>query len=111
MTKQFYDQLTEEWRGFRLLPGRCLIHLDQVPDKIGSVIVPDSARVRSERTQAFPGTVLKVRYNDKEWLPRGDFLPPLPFLHNHRVLVNIHLDELHEEIILARNDQVIAILT
>ena len=52
----------------KLLPGKVLIEQDPIPEKIGSLFVPGTARNQSETSHiAHTGTILAVGYGVLQW--------------------------------------------
>ena len=109
MTKLEFDKLVGE--GFRLLPGRCAIHLERPPDKVGAIVIPQSAQAHEVKAEGYVGTVLAVT-------PEGIFRylsgkvrgKPTDFSSGDRVCVGLHADELTEEVVIIRNTMVAAVL-
>lgn len=109
MTKLEFDKLVGE--GFRLLPGRCAIHLERPPDKVGAIVIPQSAQAHEVKAEGYVGTVLAVT-------PEGIFRylsgkvrgKPTDFSSGDRVCVGLHADELTEEVVIIRNAMVAAVL-
>jgi hypothetical protein len=102
MTKQAFDELVGQ--GFRLLSGRCAIHLERPPDKVGSIVIPGTAQEHEVKAEGYAGRVLRVRRTSKEW-DQG-----LGFYEGDRVCVGLHADELREEVVIIRNAMVVAVL-
>lgn len=60
-------------QGYRPLAGRVLLEIEENPDKIGSIIVPDMARDKNVRDALQTAKVLAIGYgrfkDGDEWLP------------------------------------------
>jgi hypothetical protein len=118
------DMKLSEWQqlstdGFTPLPGRCIIHLDRpsAMSTSGTIHIPDSARVQDVKATGYMGTVLavnplgewkrdKTTFDSLCWLKDA-----AQFKAGDRVLVGLHMDDLTEEVVVARNGQVDAVVT
>lgn len=96
----------------RPLPGKCIIKLDPLPDKIGSLFIPDSARdmkpteplhtgvVVSMSTRKYkPGTSKLYKYEFQEEFQVGD-----------RVLIALTLEDLNRGYVDTLNTRVYAVV-
>lgn len=96
---------------FHPLPGKCAILLDPVEEKVGSVIVPETARGRGVKAGGYKGRVLAMT---PVWEDGGEvdamFQRDEGFKVGDHVLLGLHLDELTEEVVFAWNNQVEAVL-
>jgi hypothetical protein len=122
MTKLEFDAFTAQ--GFVPLPGRCVILLDQPPSKIGLVHIPDSAKVQAVKAYGYLGKVLAVnplgewrKYYYQHTTSVGSSVKghgrvnEVDFKVGDRVAVGLHMDDLTEEVVWARNGQVDAVVT
>lgn len=107
MTKREYDQLINN--GYRPLPGRCFVLLDPVPEREGSIIVPDVARSREIKATGYTGVVLFMT-NETEKTKETKKTGKFEFTIGNHVVLGLHMDELKDEVIVARNGQVVAVL-
>ncbi len=123
MTKLEFDTLTRH--GFSPLPGRCVILLDPPPATIGHIVIPDSAKVHVVKASGYTGVVLAVeegwtyvkrsmeRFGHTIWV--SDLVSGEEAVHafkvGDRVVLGLHMDELTEEVVWARNGQVEAVIT
>ena len=123
MTKMEFEKLQSD--GFSPLPGRCVILLDPPPATIGHIVIPDSAKVHVVKASGYTGVVLAVeegwtyvkrsmeRFGHTIWV--SDLVSGEEAVHafkvGDRVVLGLHMDELTEEVVWARNGQVEAVIT
>ena len=114
MTKIEFEKLQSY--GFSPLPGRCVILLDPPPATIGHIVIPDSAKVHVVKASGYTGVVLAVEEGwtyVKRWV--SDLVSGEEAVHafkvGDRVVLGLHMDELTEEVVWARNGQVEAVIT
>ncbi len=113
MTKREFEKLQSD--GFSPLPGRCVILLNPPPATIGHIIVPDSAKVHVVKASGYTGVVVAVtpgytEHHHKK-LPSYRTQRPEQFKVGDRVVLGLHMDDLTEEVVWARNGQVEAVIT
>lgn len=93
--------------GFRPLPGRCIVRLDPLPDKIGSLFIPDIARDMRPTEPLHSGTVLamtpRLKKNSAE--PHEE-----QFQTGDRAILALRMEDLNESIILTHNTRIYAII-
>ena len=104
-------------RGFRPLPGRCVIEMDSVPSMIGSLHVPESAqemRLLKETDgksvfgdSSYTGKVVAVTSRRSD--TTGEFIPE-DFCTGDKVLVMLLVEDMNQKIIVTRNTRVYAVI-
>lgn len=89
------------------LPGKCIIEWDTLPEKIGSLFIPESARARENRVMEplHTGTVLKMT---PAVSPSG--VPMDDFKAGDKVLVACTLEDLQDKISITQNNRVRAVI-
>ena len=86
--------------------GHCFIHLDKLPDKIGSLHVPESARDLQITNVAHSGMVLAVTPSREE-----EELGILPeFKPWEKVWLLLHDEDRDGEVIITKNEVVMAVV-
>lgn len=104
-------------RGFRPLPGRCLIELDTVPTMEGLLHIPDSAQQMKMLTHATGKTVK----GDSSWTgkvlamtPRRNTKGPWEwneeFVVGDNVLILLLQEDLNQKVICTMNTRVYAVI-
>jgi len=122
MTKREFEKFQSD--GFRPLPGRCVIELAPPQATIGHIVIPDSTKVHDVKAGGYTGIVLAVeggwtyvkhsvdRFGEKIWI--SDLISGEKAVHafkvGDRVVLGLHMDELTEEVVWARNGQVEAVI-
>lgn len=103
-------------RGFRPLPGKCVIELDTIPTMSGLLHIPDSARELRLMSHARGKTV----HGDSSWTgvvramtPRGHYgkgFQPEDFKPGDRVLILLLEEDLNQKMIVTQNTRVYAVI-
>jgi hypothetical protein len=98
--------------GWRPARGRCFVHLDPLPGRIGRVHIPDSARELRITNTAHSGRVLATAFKDEEYIsgePEVD-AEFTPFAVGDRVFLLLRDDDRDKEVIITSNETVLAII-
>jgi hypothetical protein len=111
MTKQNYDLMMAQYPQFHPLPGRCIIHLDPAPAKVGLIHIPEKAQGKEIKAVGYTGVVLAINYDRekwKGWTKESSWQDRA--VVGDRVCVGLHADELTEEVVVLHNDLVVAVI-
>lgn len=91
-------------RRIRPMPGKCVIELEEVPEKIGSIYLPDDARERTPRDIAVPGRCIAM--TPRRGKKGREFVEE--FALGDRVWVLLLLQDLNQRLICTQNTRVYA---
>jgi hypothetical protein len=87
----------------RLLPGKVMLDIDPLPDHIGSLFIPDSARVQKVTDISHTGVVVAIGYGEFYYKDENKRLQRVivsPETHPHvgnRVVFRLLMSDLNEK--------------
>jgi len=93
---------TEVLSRLRPLPGRCVVRLDPLPDRIGSLFIPDSANNLRPSDPVHSGTVVAMSPRKNE----DGTLRVEPFSAGDRVWLALRMEDLNKELVATENTRV-----
>ena len=100
--------------GWRPMPGRCIIHLDRLPDKVGSIHIPDASCDHTIASVCATGTVLAVTCKPNCKTDRKSHVPGIEcdtdFIVGDHILLNLYASDLDHTIIITRNTVILAVI-
>lgn len=97
--------------GYRPLAGRVLLEIEANPNRIGNIIVPESARDKGLRDALQIARVLAIGYG--AFYEAGERLPGIPegdVAVGDRVLFSALAQDLNRSVILTATTRVVAVL-
>ena len=106
------DQLLEQYPETQPISGVCFVELDPLPEKIGSLFIPEVARDMKVTEPLCSGTVLKMsprKLNPNTGLPYSyDFQEQ--FQAGDRVILTLRMEDLNKRVVATHNTRVYAVL-
>jgi len=116
LTREVADAMIRA--GWRPIPGRCIVAIDKLPEKIGSIYTPENSRELQITNICTTGTVLEIEPR-RDWYPMDGPHRKLrdpegkkqeQFRHGDRVILNLYAEDLDQEVVITRNEVILAVI-